>query len=266
MKRARRQQGAAPRQPRRVDPAVRAGRRARFRRIARACGLIVLLGASVFAGGYGVYYLTSPKTFPLQAVRFDTELRFLREQDLRAALTDHLNAGFWGLEVERIRHALEELAWVDTAAVRRVWPGALRISIREQEALAVWNDEALVNVRGEVFAPDQATWPEQLPHLVGQSGKAAVIVRRMRELDPVFSELGFRVTALELDARESWAVTLDGDVVIALGREDVNARIRRFSRAYESLSAGEERMLAAADLRYPNGFAVRWANESDETN
>ncbi|MEX0872818.1 MAG: cell division protein FtsQ/DivIB [Aquisalimonadaceae bacterium] len=268
MRAVRKRNGAiTPRQRRPVPvaPTVRAARREGLQRIVRTSGVVLLLVAAVGGAGYGVYHLTSPQTFPLQAVRFDSELTRVREQDLRGALDSHLHGGFWRLDVDRIRQVLEDLAWVDTATVRRVWPGVLRITIREQEAVAVWNDESLLNARGDLFTPPRVTWPQGLPMLSGQPRRSGTVSRRLRELRPAFAELGYEVEALALDARESWTVTLEGGATIALGREGVDARIRRFTSAYESLPRQAGGVLASADLRYPNGFAIRWTSASGDT-
>lgn len=250
---------------RQVDPAVRLQRRARLCRVGRAGGVLALLVIVVSGAGYGFYHLTSPQTYPLQAVRFESELQRLREQDLRGALDPHLNTGFWGLDVDRIRLVLEDLAWVDAATVRRVWPGELQITIREQQAVAVWNDASLLNGRGELFSPPRVTWPEGLPQLSGPvDGRSGLVSRRMRELQPAFAALGFEIEALGMDARESWTVTMEGGGTIALGREEVDARIRRFTEAYGEIFRQQRGNLASADLRYPNGFAIRWTTESGD--
>ncbi|MFN2338390.1 MAG: cell division protein FtsQ/DivIB, partial [Gammaproteobacteria bacterium] len=54
-------------------------------------------------------------------------------------------------------------------------------------------------------------------------------------------------------------LTLDTGVSMQLGRIDARQRVRRFLRAYPSLVASREERLQHVDLRYSNGFAVRWA-------
>lgn len=250
--------------PPQVDLAARAERRARFRRAGRTCGVLALAVTAVGGVGYGIHTLTSPETFPLQAVRFDSELDRLRETDLRAALNPHLDGGFLGLDVARIRMALQELAWIEVASVRRVWPGMLRVTIREQEAVAVWNDEALLSARGEIFSPPRATWPQGLMELAGPDNRAESVALRLQQLKPVFSDVGHEISALAVDERESWTVTLEGGATIALGREDVDDRIERFSEMYRGLVTQRDEMLASADLRYPNGFAILWADAPEK--
>ncbi len=246
------------------DPELRAARAERLRRAGRGGGVVLLLAALVGAGGYGIHYLTSPEVFPLQAVRFDSELRHVRERDLRQALDPHLDGGFWSLDVERIRRALESLEWVEFASVRRVWPGLLRVTIGEQEAVASWNDAALLNARGQIFSPPRETWPGGLPQLDGPANRAEAVARRMEDLNRALDNVDGGIKALSMDARESWSVTLDSGATINLGREDVSARLRRFIVAYPHLQRSEGDRLASADLRYPNGFAVRWKNDSGD--
>lgn len=263
MRRTRVRRGAQPRQPRqRVgDPALRARRRAAFARTGRLAGISLLVVAALGGAGYGFHYLSAPETFPLQSVHFDTRLERVREGDLREALDPHLNTGFWGLDVERIRGAIEALPWVDAASVRRVWPGMLRISIHEQEAVATWNGDALMNPKGELFAPESDTWPSGLPQLAGPEGREREVSDRYRELDRAFGGMGKAVVSVAMDARESWKVTLDGGARVQLGRHEVDNRVRRFVRAWPALAREQETQLAAADLRYPNGFAVRWGEQ-----
>jgi len=45
--------------------------------------------------------------------------------------------------------------------------------------------------------------------------------------------------------------------VIELGREEMDARLEKFARVYQSTLAGLGGNVKYADLRYPNGFAVR---------
>jgi cell division protein FtsQ len=64
------------------------------------------------------------------------------------------------------------------------------------------------------------------------------------------------VRELRLSARGAWAVLLDNGMAIELGRGDWRARAQRFVAAWPRLP-DEARATRYADLRYPNGFALR---------
>lgn len=194
--------------------------------------------------------------FPLAAVRFDGDLDRVRAADLRAAVAPHLDAGLLGVDVTAVRGAVEALPWVAGAAVRRVWPDAVRITVTEQVAVALWGGGALMNAAGEVFRPERL--PTGLPRLAGPPGSADRVLARFRELHPRLAAVGLEARGLTLDERRSWTVHLAGDVPLRIGREDVAARVARFLAAWPRIAAEPGRRLAAADLRYPNGFALQW--------
>lgn len=265
MKRQRPTTGARRRGPARqpVDPAVRAERRAWLLLWVRRSALTGAVAAGIGGAVWGSAWLLAPETFPLESVHFDSRLEHVREGDLRQALEGRLDDGFWALDVDGIRQALEALPWVDRAAVRRVWPGQLRVEIREQEAVAVWNDEALLSAGGEVFAAPEDTWPGGLPSLSGPEGREADVAARYLDLQRAVDDIGFEVEHLDMDDRESWTAELDSGARIRLGREDVAERLQRFVAAYPGLVREREEEMARADLRYPNGFSVRWRDNGN---
>lgn len=194
--------------------------------------------------------------FPLAAVRFDGDLGRVREADLRSAVAPHLDGGLLAVDVVALRRAVEALPWVAGAAVRRVWPDAVRITVSEQVPVAIWGGGALMNRDGGVFRPQRL--PEGLPRLAGPPGSAGRVLARFRELRGRLGAVGLEVTGLTLDERRSWTVHLAGDATLRLGGESVDARLARFTAAWPRIASEPGRRLAAADLRYPNGFALRW--------
>lgn len=254
--------GAVSRRPRQPSPASQRHRRVQLRRLGRRGGVLVLVLVLAAGGAYGVQQLTAPEQFPLQAVQFDSELQRVREQDLRAALDPLLEGGFLALDVSAIRRALEDIAWVDSASVRRQWPGTLRVTIVEQEAVAVWNEEALLSGTGQVFAPDPATWPSGLPRMAGPDQRPEKVSVRFASLQRLLDGAGLELQGIAVDARASWSATVNDGAELLLGREEVESRAARFADVYPELAAGQEGTLERADLRYPNGFAIRWTQAS----
>jgi cell division septal protein FtsQ len=49
-------------------------------------------------------------------------------------------------------------------------------------------------------------------------------------------------------------------IEINLGREDFTERLQRFVDIYPRILASQSDKIAVVDLRYTNGFAVRWTN------
>ena len=85
----------------------------------------------------------------------------------------------------------------------------------------------------------------------------------LRELQPLFAPHDRLVESLALSGRGSWRVDLDGGVPIELGRgsdAEVLARARRFVETLPEVARHFRAPLLAADLRHPDGYAIRLRN------
>jgi cell division protein FtsQ len=70
--------------------------------------------------------------------------------------------------------------------------------------------------------------------------------------------LGSAVREVHVSPRGAWDVVLESGLRLVLGHEDIVPRARRFAAAWPQLGArGVDTKYA--DLRYPNGFALRQA-------
>ncbi len=167
-------------------------------------------------------------------------------------------AGFMTVDIQKIRGAVMELPWVAEAAIQRRWPDQLVIAVTEQEAIARWGADGLLNRRGEVFRPQPLGHVEGLPLLFGPDNVSAEVVARYAELRELLSAQQLTLANLGTDERGSWSATLQNGLVLHLGTGDVLKKIRRFSRVYREDLARQIDRIAYIDLRYSNGVAVGW--------
>ncbi|MDP2833575.1 MAG: cell division protein FtsQ/DivIB [Pseudomonadota bacterium] len=178
----------------------------------------------------------------------------------KAAL-GQLRGGFFTLDLEVARVGFEQLPWVRRADIRRVWPGRLAIVLEEHHAAAAWNDRALLNTHGEVFAVTAMDkYLGRLPRLYAPEGTERETARRYGEFVALAQPLGMRVEQIVVTARQSWRVRLNGEgsgtVLVELGREHLSERLARFARFYPQAVATLG-PITRADMRYPNGFAAQ---------
>lgn len=201
--------------------------------------------------------------FPLRELAITAPLQETRRADIERAVAGQLRGNFFTVRPERVRDALEKLPWVRKAQVRRRWPGALEVAIEEHRAVARWGEGAaqLVNTHGEVFYGVT----RQLPALVlaGPTGAAPDVLARHAAFADALRPTGRTVRQVALSSRLAWRIVLDDGMVIELGQEQDKApivdRLKRFAATYEEVIAGRTPPPAVADLRYPNGFALRLA-------
>ncbi|NIR59659.1 MAG: cell division protein FtsQ, partial [Gammaproteobacteria bacterium] len=145
------------------------------------------------------------------------------------------------------------------AAVRRVWPDRLTLTVVEREPLARWGEADVISRRGETFRPSAASIPEGLPVLEGPPGRAQALAARYRELERALAPTGLGVRRLAQDARRSLRLELSNGIELRLGGKAVQARLARFVRSYAPALARRAEGIRYVDLRYTNGFAVGWA-------
>lgn len=248
MKRSRR--GASTRSPRRgVWPRVPA-------RVmwtgAVALGLTLLVGGTWYAGH-------SLAQVPVARVLFSGELQHVDREQLVTQVRPLLRrTGFFTVDLQALRGSVEALAWVDEAAVLRHWPNELEVVVSEQQPIARWGENGLINHRGKVFRPRNLPGDLALPALDGPQGTATEVVRQYGDLAALLAQERLELDALSVDERGSWTATLADGVRLNLGAEQLPLRARRFMRAYRAELAQRFEQVAYVDLRYANGLAVGW--------
>ncbi len=215
--------------------------------------LSALLAASLMAGAW---LLTRPGTLPISSVRIEGEFAHVTRDELQQAIAAAARGGLFNVDVTAIRRAAQTLPWVHHVTVRRVWPDGLRVSVTEQRAAAIWNDQGLLNDAGEPFYPVPASLPA-LPQLSGPDGSERLLLGHWRALQKILAPLKLDVTRLSMDERRALIATLGDNMELILGRDEIYARVTRFTRMYTTLA--RRGAMRRADLRYSNGLAVRWA-------
>ncbi|MFA7592588.1 MAG: cell division protein FtsQ/DivIB [Thiohalobacteraceae bacterium] len=225
-----------------------------LRPVARVTSLALFAAALT----WGVTWLRDPHTLPLRSVRIEGEFRKLSSEQLQAAIAASTQGGFFTVDVEAVRRAAEALPWVASASVRRIWPDGLRLHVVEQRAVARWGETGLLNTHGQLFEPAAETLPGHLPRLDGPDALRRRVMEQYIAITGALVPIGRRVAILHIDDRRAWQLTLDDGIELQLGRDDTLVRVQRFVRVYPQLFAVRETELKTVDMRYSNGFAVRW--------
>jgi cell division protein FtsQ len=219
----------------------------------------VLLSALAMVTLYlGWIYLQDPETLPVRKVRIESPLKQVTQQQLREVIEVHAQSGFLGLDVDTVRHELESMPWVYRATVRRGWPDVLVVRVEEEQAVARWGNSGLLNRRGELFEPDDSDAWSQLPLLRGPVGMEKVVAEKYRQMIDMLIPLGLKVSHLTVDERRAWNLQLSNGLQMVLGRDDTHLRLLRFVRVYTGVLKPRLKAIDGVDLRYTNGFAVRW--------
>ena len=205
---------------------------------------------------YGLLFLVVHlPVFPLRKVDVKGELRHVNREQVKFIVARELKGNFFTLDLNRTRTAFEKLPWVRNVNVRRRWPDRLEVSIEEHVELARWGSTALVNTHGELF---KAASNAVLPEFGGPEESVKEVTRHYEEFSRLLQPLNLAPTHVTLSDRLALQLKLSNGLVVELGRDKVRERLEKFVRVYERTVARLPQSVVYADLRYPNGFAVRY--------
>lgn len=206
----------------------------------------------------GTLHLRKADTLPILHVTVEGELVNTEKQALIEAVTPYVTGSFLDVDVTGIRQAGEALPWVSQIQVRRVWPDTLHLMVSEHQAIARWNEDGLVNTRGEVFYPESINMSAGLIRLFGPEGSSKLMAKQLVTIQQTVGKLDLRVKSLTMDERRSWRVEFTDEMQLQLGRADSKRRLERFIRVFEGPLALYREQIKVVDMRYTNGLAVVW--------
>ena len=169
-----------------------------------------------------------------------------------------IGRSFFATDLSDIKESLEQRPWVESAAVKRVWPDRLQIDVREKKPLAYWNSNRLVSRNGELFAPPNPEVAGRLPRLAGPDERVKEVIDMARTMSDTLTGHNLGFAGLSLEQRGAWTLTLANGIEVVLGRDQVEARFERFVTVYQERLASRSDEVRRVDARYSNGVAVQW--------
>jgi len=200
--------------------------------------------------------LANPQTFPIRAVQIKGNYVHVNREQLRKLILPAVQKGFVGIDLAALQDNLLQLPWVASAKVQRIWPDALMVVVTEQQPLARFNDNLLVNDQGDLFNIGNTAAPTGLPLFVGAAGQQKMMLQMYQRLLPLMAQLKLQLATLTLDPRQSWQLQFSNGLTVIVGQVDPWQRIERFFAVYSSTIAPKLGMIRSVDLRYAHGMAV----------
>lgn len=219
--------------------------------------IVALLGA----GGRALWLWLDK---PIARVSISGDLNYVSASYLQRELAPLVRGHTWlSLDLPTLRDQARHIQWLREVKVSREWPNALRFELYEQDPVAWWNDDALLNSRGQPFLPGPVSdFGRRLPDLGGPEGSGHEVLAYYDSLRQTLSDLGLTITQLRLEPRGAWRFQINDGVWVILGRTDLDARLARFIAAWRRQLGEQASQMRYIDLRYPNGVSVAWHGET----
>ena len=208
---------------------------------------------------------TDPTYWPVGEVIINGAGDYVDETSIQLVLEAEMAKGFLGMDLYAAQESLMTNAWIAQAVLAREWPNRLRVDIVEQVPLALWQGDRVMNIQGEIFRPVLDSIPDGLPVLAGAEGRQWAVWERYQTLVDVLNDSGLQLAGVREDERGSLDLFLADGGRIRVGGAEVEARIQRFLDVYPKTIQKVMESVAEIDLRYPNGFSVKWRDGSRPT-
>ena len=185
------------------------------------------------------------------------------DREILGAIGPVVGASIAHFDLHAARARVENLGWVRSAAVTRLWPNTVHVSVREREPAAVWQLSGalhLIDQSGAVISEVDVYEYSNLPLIVGAGAPESVadILKALRSE----AELWGEAAALVRVGERRWNLRLKSGADIKFPEDDVEGAVKTLARlqaAYGLL----DRPLKYVDLRDPSRLVYRERDGGD---
>jgi cell division protein FtsQ len=223
--------------------------------------------ALVLLAAFGVAWvyagMVTHDQWPIRWLELDGRFQRVSAEQLRANLAPLVAGSYFTVGLGEVRDAAYRQPWVARVTVQKHWPDTVRVSVTEHVPVAHWTSNRLVSAAGESFEVPGADAIQGLPWLQGPKHSLPEVFAAWQKFNDILMAAGLEIDRIRLDPRGAWFLALTNGTEVHIGRGDAEARLRRLVTSWEALTGRRPGVPADVDLRYTNGFAVRWP-EQDE--
>ena len=225
--------------------------------LGRTIGAILLMAA--LAGVVWIWFgMVKLDRWPIRWLEVDGAFERVSAEQVRKAAAPLVDESFFSVDPRAIEAATRELPWVNQVVVEKTWPDTVRLYVTEYVPVAHWVEGQLIATNGDTFSVPGAEGIQGLPWLEGPEGSATQVIEAWLAFNDILQPTGQVIERISLDPRGAWTLELAQGTTVNIGREDAQLRVERLANAWYPLRALRGVAPLRVDLRYSNGFAVRW--------
>lgn len=215
--------------------------------------LLALLMVSALMSG-----LIQSDRWLIKQVEVAAEYQRVTAEQVRLGIKKTGERSFFRLDTDQVKNSLKSLNWVREAHVVKQWPDSLKVTLIEHQPRVIWNDQQLINQRGELFTVARIDDVADLPRLYGPDNQADNIYKLFNRFNRLLQPVGQEISEAQVSERGGWLLVLRNGLQINLGTEQQEARALRLADTWQNLRRASQQLPQRIDLRYSNGYVVQW--------
>lgn len=256
---------------RRSQSWVDQGNTLRVRMAARASALLLMGGvimAGLVNGGYLDYEGSPWMQLPGKAAGVVgmaaqeitiTGLEHHEPETLLSAVGVQPGGSLMGFDAIQARNILQNLDWIESAKVQRLFPNQLVVEVKEREPFAIWQRGQayyVIDKSGAAMSGLEASQMVRLPLVTGEGANiaAAELINQLS----AYPDIMLQVKAAARVGSRRWTLYLDNGITVQLPERDWQQAIAtadQLHRMQKILARG----IRSLDLRLPGRVTVEVA-------
>ncbi|MCY4050213.1 MAG: FtsQ-type POTRA domain-containing protein [Gammaproteobacteria bacterium] len=226
--------------------------------------------------------------FLFTQITVKNEFKSRGSDQIREIALSELDGNFFSANLRKLEHQITKISWIPSVSAHRKWPSSLVISVAPINPVARWNDGKWINYTGEVLdIPPFIETHEiaHLPVLTGPPGEELELFESYLDWSEKFAAWGLSLVSLTADDVHVWHLELlpgalsktrtrniklhesteqiNSPTRMVVNQQNAKERILRFVASLDRNLIDRFEEIASIDLRYTNGFAIRWKDEEE---
>ncbi|MGB1310347.1 MAG: cell division protein FtsQ/DivIB [Leucothrix sp.] len=219
---------------------------------------VLLMIAPLLLVAAAYFWIQRPENLTITSVEVTGDLKYLDQDSLQPIIEPYVATNLFLLEAKELETELEFNSWIYSASLTKLWPDRLRITIHEERPIAFWGDDSMLNEFGEIIDAELPEKAGQLPRLFSPGDNGRNMVENYLKIQQWTKDFPMEILEFIEDSRGSWQLKLANGLTVNVGRVQQERRLRRFVVGYKRELMDQIKKIHTVDLRYTNGFAVKW--------
>jgi len=236
-------------------------------------GILALVLLLTITGVMLADEILRPGRFTIERVTISNLLKRVDGPIIERTVWQNLEGNYFTVDLSKIESHLVRLPGVYRAAVRRVWPDSLAVSITESNAIARWHsftNQAIAKPEFVNLPP--STGLSLQPLLTSDIADRPKVIEAYLELTRILGPIDLEPSAVSMNSAGDFRLAVasktdhaPSEFEIVIGREDPLKRVGRFAAAFDLALRDRSSDIERVDLRYTSGFAVLWKGMADSS-